>query len=107
MNKYILTIVSQCLKVVTTIGTKDCYAGSKTEKCTCSSGDKAVLTGTSATSRGVKYYEYLCCDPSTTPDVDGEKCGDYEDVPAWVIGLAIGLPVGFVVIFGNYNSLFS
>ena len=55
-------------------GGYDCWAGSPTEACTCSSGT-AKATGETTESMGQTYYLYTCCsDGSGT----GEQCGEYR-----------------------------
>jgi len=55
-------------------GGYDCWAGSPTEACTCSSGT-AKATGETTEYMGQTYYLYTCCsDGSGT----GEQCGEYR-----------------------------
>ena len=55
-------------------GGYDCWAGSPTEPCTCSSGT-AKATGETTEYMGQTYYLYTCCsDGSGT----GEQCGEYR-----------------------------
>ena len=55
-------------------GGYDCWAGSPTEACTCSSGT-AKATGETTEYMGQTYYLYTCCsDGSGT----GDQCGEYR-----------------------------
>merc|ERR1712093_185274 len=63
-------------------GGNDCWAGSKKEPCTCSSGE-AATTGAKTTYDGQEYVGYKCCDSEASATANnltwvGEKCGAYS-----------------------------
>jgi surface protein len=55
-------------------GGYDCWAGSRTEPCTCSAG-AAKETGESMQHMGQTYYLYTCC---TDGSGTGEQCGTFS-----------------------------
>ena len=56
------------------LGGYDCWAGSRTEPCTCSAG-AAKETGESMQHMGQTYYLYTCC---TDGSGTGEQCGTFS-----------------------------
>lgn len=82
----------RCTSPSTDEGSKDCWAGSPKEPCTCSEGE-ARETGAQTEYKGETYFEYSCCDGGSNV---GEECGNFE--PA-------GSPVVLFVILGVLFSL--
>lgn len=53
----------------------DCWAGTPSEPCTCSTGS-ARVTGNTMMFEGQKYYEYTCCSDGGSDSDTSENCGD-------------------------------
>ena len=80
------------------IGGYDCWAGSTTEPCSCSSGWSARMTGTTTTSGGVTYYQYSCCSSEARGRNTGPECGDYEGDDGAAAAASAGIIIIIVVV---------
>ncbi|CAD7934708.1 unnamed protein product [Amoebophrya sp. A25] len=83
-------------------GTKDCWAGSDSEPCTCTQGKAQQLPDRKQHFEGKDYYEYTCCEAppgyAGGAKLTGEKCGDYNPIDFEVVILvAIMIGVGLCV----------
>ena len=82
-------------------GGTDCWAGSKHEGCTCSSG-KAATTGAKVTYKGTDYFGYQCCDSEASAQaanytwIGSDKCGAYSPAASIQV-LSLGM-LGFIAL---------
>lgn len=78
----------------------DCWAGSKSEACTCSKGS-ARMTGDKMEYKGSTYYQYTCCTSEDNGKNVGEKCGDHDGHKVLIIiGIVIAVLFVLSVIVG-------
>jgi hypothetical protein len=80
---------------------RDCWAGSAAEPCTCSVGEARLFSPQRLAENGVSYL-YSCC-PSDSPDNDGEECGDYRKGGA-AVGISLAVLAGLLALAFCYHK---
>merc|ERR1712021_61212 len=88
-SKYSTCTEDKCTSPDGFFGT-DCYAGTRSESCSCSDGYFAKETGITSEYLGTTYTGYTCCPPDLE-GTEGLSCGDHVSstaAPAAAVSMA-------------------